>query len=248
MTRKMDVFRIRLAGLPMELRCRYPFSRAFCADYLTTDEPQAVIEVSEQDVAFEREKSLREAVYEGLPPIDYPDDYLESVAAYRKIALEMTKHDAAVFHGAVVAVDGEAYAFTASSGTGKTTHMNLWLRHFGDRALVVNGDKPILRVDGERVFACGTPWCGKENLNTNVVLPLKAICILERDAVNHIERIGMGDALAVLMQQIYRPAESDALRRTVQLVGKLGSLVKLYRLGCNMEEEAAVIAYEGMNP
>ena len=248
MTREMDVFRIKLAGLPMELRCRYPFSRELCADYLTREEPQAVIEVSEQDVAFEREKSLREAVYEGLAPIDYPDDYLESVAAYRKIALEMTKHGAAVFHGAVIAVDGEAYAFTASSGTGKTTHMKLWLRHFGDRALVVNGDKPILRVDGGRVYACGTPWCGKENLNTNVVLPLKAICVLERDAANHIERIGMGDALAVLMQQIYRPAQADAMRRTVQLVGKLGSLVKLYRLGCNMDEEAAVIAYEGMNP
>lgn len=248
MTREMDVFRIKLAGLPMELRCRYPFSRELCADYLTREEPQAVIEVSEQDVAFEREKSLREAVYEGLTPIDYPDDYLESVAAYRKIALEMTKHGAAVFHGAVIAVDGEAYAFTASSGTGKTTHMKLWLRHFGDRALVVNGDKPILRVDGGRVYACGTPWCGKENLNTNVVLPLKAICVLERDAANHIERIGMGDALAVLMQQIYRPAQADAMRRTVQLVGKLGSLVKLYRLGCNMDEEAAVIAYEGMNP
>ena len=248
MTREMDVFRIKLAGLPMELRCRYPFSRELCADYLTREEPQAVIEVSEQDVAFEREKSLREAVYEGLPPIDYPDDYLESVAAYRKIALEMTKHGAAVFHGAVIAVDGEAYAFTASSGTGKTTHMKLWLRHFGDRALVVNGDKPILRVDGGRVYACGTTWCGKENLNTNVVLPLKAICVLERDAANHIERIGMGDALAVLMQQIYRPAQADAMRRTVQLVGKLGSLVKLYRLGCNMDEEAAVIAYEGMNP
>ena len=248
MTREMDVFRIKLAGLPMELRCRYPFSRELCADYLTREEPQAVIEVSEQDVAFEREKSLREAVYEGLTPIDYPDDYLESVAAYRKIALEMTKHGAAVFHGAVIAVDGEAYAFTASSGTGKTTHMKLWLRHFGDRALVVNGDKPILRVDGGRVYACGTPWCGKENLNTNVVLPLKAICVLERDAANHIERIGMGDALAVLMQQIYRPAQADAMRRTVQLVGKLGSLVKLYRLGCNMDEAAAVIAYEGMNP
>ena len=248
MTREMDVFRIKLAGLPMELRCRYPFSRELCADYLTREEPQAVIEVSEQDVAFEREKSLREAVYEGLTPIDYPDDYLESVAAYRKIALEMTKHGAAVFHGAVIAVDGEAYAFTASSGTGKTTHMKLWLRHFGDRALVVNGDKPILRVDGGRVYACGTPWCGKENLNTNVVLPLKAICVLERDAANHIERIGMGDALAVLMQQIYRPPQADAMRRTVQLVGKLGSLVKLYRLGCNMDEEAAVIAYEGMNP
>ncbi len=207
-----------------------------------------MIEVSAQDVAFEREKALREAVYEGLPPVDYPDDYLESVAVYRKIALEMTDHGAAVFHGAVVAVDGEAYAFTAASGTGKTTHMKLWLRRFGDRALVVNGDKPILRVDGDRVYACGTPWCGKENLNTNVVLPLKAICILERDSSNHIERIGLSDALGVLMQQIYRPSRADAMRRTVQIVRELGTLVRLYRLGCNMDGEAADVAYEGMNP
>ncbi|MBR4132405.1 MAG: hypothetical protein IKT99_05455 [Oscillospiraceae bacterium] len=247
MTRDMDVFRIRLAGIPMELRCRFPLTRELCAGYLTEEAPLASVEVTEQDVAYERVKSLQEAAYEGLPLPDFPDDYLESVAAYRKIAIEMTAYRAAVFHGAVVAVDGEAYAFTAASGTGKTTHMKLWLRHFGDRALVVNGDKPVLRIDGERVYACGTPWSGKENLNTNVMLPLKAICILERDSTNHIERICMSDALTVLMQQIYRPEDAGALRRTLQIVRELGERVKLYRLGCNMEEEAAVIAYAGMN-
>ena len=243
----MEPFRIQLAGVPLELRCRFPYTRGQCGGYLTQEEPRAVIEVTEQDVDFEREKSLREALYEGLQPVLYPDDYLEYVAAYRKIAVEMTAHRAAVFHGAVVAVDGEAYAFTAASGTGKTTHMKLWLKHFGSRALVVNGDKPILRIDGERIYACGTPWSGKENLNTNVVLPLKAICILERDSTNHIERICMSDALTVLMQQIYRPESVDALRRTMQIVRELGEKAKLYRLGCTMDDEAAVIAYTGMN-
>ena len=243
----MEIFRIQLAGLPMELRCRFPYTRALCAGYLTQDAPEAVIEVSEQDVAFEREKSLQEAIYEGLPSVEYSRDYLESVAAYRKIAEEMTAHQAAVFHGAVIAVDGEAYAFTAASGTGKTTHLQLWRKRFGSRALVVNGDKPILRVCGEQVYACGTPWSGKENLNTNIMLPLKAICILERDSTNHIERIGMSDALPVLLQQIYRPARADAMRRTLQIVRDLGEKVSLYRLGCNMDEEAAAVAYAGMN-
>ena len=248
MMQSMEAFRIQLAGIPLELRCRYPYTRRMCTDYLTQDEPRAVIEVTEEDIAYEREKSRREAIYEGLIPVDFPDDYLESVAAYRKIALEMTAHQAAVFHGAVIAVDGEAYAFTAASGTGKTTHMKLWLKRFGSRALVVNGDKPILRLEGEQVYACGTPWSGKENLNTNVMLPLKAVCVLERDSANHIERIRMSDALAILMQQIYRPEQADALRRTMQLVRELGNRVALYRLGCNMDEEAAAVAYAGMNP
>ena len=138
-------------------------------------------------------------------------------------------------------------AFAAKSGTGKTTRLLLWQQTLGSRVRPVNGDKPILRVCGEQVYACGTPWSGKENLNTNIMLPLKAICILERDSTNHIERIGMSDALPVLLQQIYRPARADAMRRTLQIVRDLGEKVSLYRLGCNMDEEAAAVAYAGMN-
>lgn len=242
-----DCFNLRLAGFPIEVHTRYPYTRKMCRDYLTEEPAELRVEVTEEDVQNERVKSIREAIYEGLPPVDYPDDYLESVAVYRRIAEQLPERRAAVFHGAVIAVDGVAYAFTASSGTGKTTHMNLWRRHFGSRALVVNGDKPILKLDGGAVYACGTPWSGKEKLNTNTVLPLKAICVLERDNTNHIEPIGMSQALPTLFQQIYRPEDAAAMRATVALLRELGTAVKLYRLGCNMEEEAAAVAYAGMN-
>ena len=243
----MDQFNIQLAEIPIEICVRYPYTRRMCADYLTTAAAQLRVEITDEDIRNERIKSIREALYEGLQPVNFSDEYLESIAVYRKIATALPERHAAVFHGAVIAVDGVAYAFTAASGTGKTTHMNLWLDHFGSRALIVNGDKPILKCSDGQFYACGTPWSGKEKLNTNIMLPLKAICILERDSTNHIEPITLHDALPMLMQQIYRPDDAPAMRATFGLLRELGTTVKLYRLGCNMEREAAIVAYQGMN-
>ena len=51
----------------------------------------------------------------------------------------------------------------------------------------------------------------------------------------------------MLCQQSYRPAQPAALRKTLALVDLLSSSVLLYKLGCNMEPEAALVAYHGMN-
>ena len=150
-------------------------------------------------------------------------------------------------HGAVVAVDGQAYLFTAKSGTGKTTHTRLWMQQFDDRAVMVNGDKPLLHVTNTGVTVYGTPWDGKEHLSRNIACPLKAVCILTRSETNHIERISPKEALTMLCQQSYRPAQPAALRKTLALVDLLSSSVPLYKLGCNMEPEAALVAYHGMN-
>ena len=155
--------------------------------------------------------------------------------------------DILLMHGAVVAVDGQAYLFTAKSGTGKTTHTRLWMQQFGDRAVMVNGDKPLLHITNEGVTVYGTPWDGKEHLSTNTFCSLKALCILTRSETNHIERISKKEALPMLCQQVYRPEAPAMLAKMLALVDRLGSSVPLYRLGCNMEPEAALVAYHGMN-
>ena len=50
----------------------------------------------------------------------------------------------------------------------------------------------------------------------------------------------------MLLQQSYRPADPNALCKTLSLLECLGQQVPLYRLRCNMEPEAAKVAYEGM--
>ncbi len=244
----MIVFKIKIAGVVIEISNLYPYTKKFCAGYETDETPDFYVSTNQEHIEIERTLAEQEAILEGISPTAFSDEYLESIAVYRQIAIKMTAYDAAVFHGAAVAVDGQTYLFTALSGVGKTTHMRLWLRKFADRAIVVNGDKPILRFDGQRILVCGTPWSGKERLNTNICLPLKAVCILERDQENHIEPITLSDAMPTLFQQIYRPNAREDVRQTMLMVRRIGQYTNLYRLGCNMQAEAADVAYSGMNP
>ncbi len=243
----MMEFRIKIANIVVGISNLYPYTKNFCAGYETNEPPDFFVSTKQDDIERERKLAYQEAICEGIPPIDFSDAYLESIAVYRQIAIHILAYDGAVFHGAAVAVDGEAYLFTALSGTGKTTHIRLWLKKFGERAVVVNGDKPILRFDRQRILVCGTPWSGKERMNTNIMLPLKAVCLLERDVHNHIAPITLPEAMPTLFQQIYRPTAREDVRQTMLMVRRLGQYTALYRLGCNMEAEAATIAYEGMN-
>ncbi|MDO4804111.1 MAG: hypothetical protein Q4A32_04750 [Lachnospiraceae bacterium] len=239
-------FTISLADVPIAVSVLYPSTKDFCRNYLTDKEPICSVEITEQEIDSERQRAKAQREREGaLQRRISSDIYLETLALYRKLALPLLDYGAFIFHGSVLAVDGRAYLFTAPSGTGKTTHTRLWLDQIPG-AVVLNGDKPLLRVKERDILACGTPWQGKESYGCNMICPIEAVCILQRAKENHIEPITMSEALGVLIQQTHRPEETAALCRTLDLVGKMGSRVKLYRLGCNMEPEAARVSYEGM--
>lgn len=240
-------FRIALAGQVIGVSALYEQTRTFCKNYLTDAPASFEVAVTPADIAYERQRSARADELEGAAVREHADPYLETLAVYRKLAQLLVQDDILLMHGAVVAVDGQAYLFTAKSGTGKTTHTRLWMRQFGDRAVMVNGDKPLLHITSEGVTVYGTPWDGKEHLSTNTSCPLKALCILTRSETNHIERISKKEALPMLCQQSYRPCSPIGAQKMLTLVDRLGSSVPLYRLGCNMEPEAALVAYHGMN-
>lgn len=240
------VFSIKLADCNVGISALFPSIREFCQDYLTQEVPAFSVKICPIDISFEREKSAHEDEVEGIPVRQFSDEYLEILAVYRKIAIKLLEFDTLLFHGSVIAVDGEGYLFTAKSGTGKSTHTRLWRQLLGKRAVMINDDKPLLKVTDNGVIAYGTPWDGKHRLSTNISVPLKAICILERSETNHIESISKRAAFPMLMQQSYRPEDTASMVKTLELVDKLGSSTKLYKLGCNMELKAAQIAFEGM--
>jgi hypothetical protein len=236
----------KIADKIIEISSMYDDVHALCKDYLYSGTPDFCVSTSQEDIAEERKKSAEEHRYEGLPDYDYPDGYLETLAVYRKIADKMTEFDTLLFHGSVIAVDGVGYLFTAKSGTGKSTHTRLWRELFGERAITVNDDKPLIKIGAEGVTVYGTPWDGKHRLSTNTCVPLKAVCILTRGEKNHIEPISKSSAYAMLIQQSYRPKNPEKMAKTLTLLDRLAANVKLYRLSCNMEIEAAQVAYDGM--
>lgn len=152
-----------------------------------------------------------------------------------------------MLHASCIAVDGEGYLFSAPCGTGKSTHTALWKKRFGSRAVYVNDDKPALRFIDGRLYAYGTPFSGKTDLNRNLRVPVRGICMLERGSVNKIRRIDPPQALPLAMNQIYRPAEPEAMRRTLELLDLCLKAVPWYRLSCDVSDEAVETSYAAMS-
>ena len=236
----------RIAERLIAVHSIYPDVHTYCAAYRVEGEPDFSVTVSQADIEYERRMTARTDAQSGLPVRTLPEPYLEKLTVYRAIAQQMIRWDTVLFHGSAIAVDGQCYLFTAKSGTGKSTHSALWREMLGDRAVMVNDDKPLLRIAESGVTVFGTPYSGVYGLNTNIAVPLKAMCILTRAENNHIERISGREAYPMLLQQVYRPSDPENMKRTVALVDLLMKQTAFYRLGCNMEREAAEIAYAAM--
>lgn len=218
----------------------------YCKEYITDHSPDFSVIISQEDIDLEYQRELKCAESEGREPLSSPDDYSEELAVYRKIAEKMPYYDTVLFHGSCVSVDGQGFLFTAKSGTGKSTHTKLWREYLGDRAVMVNDDKPLIHIKPDGAVVYGTPYNGKHRLGNDISVPLKALCILERAEQNHIERITKSQAYTMLLQQVYRPFDSDSMRKTLALIDILAENTELYRLGCNMDISAAETAYNIM--
>lgn len=239
----MTSFTVLLADIPVGINAIYPSTKSFLKDYITDAEPAFEIIISEEDIAYEQRQSVLQYERNGRMPHRYSESYLETLSVLRKIADRLIKYNTILFHGVAVVADNYAYIFTAPSGTGKTTHARLWLDQVSG-SYILNGDKPFLRVYEDRVTVYGSPWQGKESYGCNKAIQLKGICLLERDTRNHIRTITLSDAFSVLIHQTYRP--ENEMIGALDIVYKIGGMVDLYRLRCNMDPEAARISAECM--
>ena len=174
------------------------------------------------------------------------EEYLHS-GLLHQVALGLLPYGCLLLHAAVVAVDGRAYAFAAPSGTGKSTHVGLWMRHFGGRARVVNGDKPILRRRDGAWLACAAPWAGKENWQTRMDVPLAGICFLERGDGNAIRPLGEREETDRLFAQLDPPGDPALTDAWLHLVGELVREVPSWQLTCTISAEAARLSYGAMS-
>lgn len=226
---------VKLAGIPVCFQNRYPDLEFLCREYVTEETPVITLSVTQAEIEEERTKQADL----------FSDGYLETVCLYRKLALEMLEHEVFIMHASVIEVDGEGYGFLAHSGTGKTTQTRLWLEHFGDRARVINGDKPLIRLTPEGMFvAYGTPWRGKEGMGCNASVPLKALFLLERGTVPSCEPASGEFRVDRLFHQLLMPERADQMLRLLDLADRLVETVPCYRLKCDMTVSSVLAAYD----
>ena len=230
----------KVADVVFDLKPVYKYTVKMCEKYLYSgeDKPEFTAVMTESDIAAERLQPGAET---------FPDYYIESLAVFRKLCdYTLSFRQGIIFHSSAIAVDGKAYLFTAPSGTGKSTHAQLWREMLGERAVMINDDKPIIRfIDGD-FYVYGTPWNGKHHLDTNARAKIAAICEIRQGRENKIRRISPQEMLTVVFNQTIRPTELDKMNNLLSILDKLLTTVPLYRLECNISREAAETSYSAM--
>ena len=107
-------------------------------------------------------------------------------------------HDTLLIHASVVRHKGCAYAFTAKSGTGKSTHVSNWMRYI-EGCDIMNDDNPIIRIIDGKPMLFGSPWSGKTPCYRNISAPLGGLMLIERDETNFVKELTPIIAFSVVL-------------------------------------------------
>ncbi|MGN1126426.1 MAG: hypothetical protein ACI4RI_03200 [Ruminococcus sp.] len=227
-----------ICGLNVQYTAKYPRTLSRSEKYIADDQtltPDITLDVTEERI--DNYISIYPQVSRSLA------EYVIFGASFYEAVLDF---DAILLHSSAIAVDNKAYLFTADSGTGKSTHTKLWMDYFGDRAVMINDDKPAIRIIDEKIYACGTPFSGKHDINSNVLIPLRGICCLNQGEENHIEKISNREAIQKLMQQTLLVPHRTGVNNLLNVLDRVIKSVDVYKLYCDISEDAVLTSYNGM--
>ena len=159
-------------------------------------------------------------------------------------AFSTAQKNTLLMHSSVTVKDGKGYVFLGKSGTGKSTHSQLWINNI-EGCELLNDDNPVIRVEenGEvRVY--GSPWSGKTPCYRNLDYPVGAIVDLHQAKVNHIRRQTLVEAYVSMYVSFsgYRFIKemADGLHATNE---KVVGTIPCYTLDCLPNADAAFLCY-----
>lgn len=234
----------RLGDFDFDITCRSSYAAKKLEPYaVPSGTPELCVEVTDKLLEVEDKISQAEQ------GVKFGKGSLEFTAIHRQIADWLPHRGAFVMHSAIISVGGSGVAFSAHSGTGKTTHMLLWRKLLGDKLSIINGDKPIIRFfnnEPDTAYAYGTPWNGKEGFGENSRVKLENICLIERSEQNSVELLSASDAVDLAFNQTYMPRSPEGAVATMSLMNRLLGCCRLWRIRCNMSPDAAETAYNAI--
>ena len=212
-------------------------------DFITNEKSDYCLDVTTQRINSER--VLLRSVY---PKKKFKDYEIEINVLYRDIPKILIREKVILFHGVLISMEQKGFIFTAPSGTGKSTHARQWTAVFGDKVNIINGDKPLIRLSENGVFAYGSPWKGKEKIGSNECVKLFGICYLQRGCRNFIEQVEFdAKSLTWLLEQTQIKGLESFVVDRIRWFKHAVKYLSLYNLKCNISDEAVKVAYCGMN-
>lgn len=152
--------------------------------------------------------------------------------------------DTFVMHASVILCEGKGYLLMGKSGTGKSTHCELWRKYIlGSERL--NDDHPVVRLVDDIPTVYGSPWSGKTPCYRNLFVPIGGFIRLRQSSQNQIFSLSPLEAYASLSASCaamtWEPDHADAKDRMIQ---QLISKIPCWRLDCLPDEAAARLCAE----
>lgn len=226
-----------IAGIIIEMNPKYERTSKQAKPYLIDTSVEPAFKL---DLSIDRINELKKT-YDHLSLEDIEYIFLGQLF-YRYIL----QHDGILLHSSCVVKDNKAYLFSAPSGTGKSTHTNLWLEEFID-AYILNDDKPAIIYKDNTLYAAGTPFSGKYDISKNLLVPIGGICFLERSENNWIKEINKKQAIFEILNQTERVPYEEDMNLILHHISNIVSNITIHKMGCNISKEAVYTAYNKMN-
>lgn len=233
----MSIYKI--ADLSIKMDCRGKIMQKQCRPYWTGQNIRPDFEINTRDedikgaVTFNPKLNCDEA------------EYILSGFSFSNMLLDFNGF---CLHSSAISFDNRALLFSAPCGTGKSTHTRLWQEYFGkEKVEIINDDKPALRFSENEFYVYGTPWSGKEDISSNIKVPLKAIFFIEQAGRNYISRLNNKEALIMLLYQSMRPKENkERMNKLLTLLEELINKTEIYKMGCTISNEAVELIYDNV--
>lgn len=219
-----------IAGLKIEMNPQYSRLKRQSEAYLSSGEPVFSINPN-----FYADPNFQNRTEEDR-------EYIYSSAAFCR---EIISHGRFFLHASAVVLEGEAYLFSAPSGTGKSTHTAFWLKNF-EGSYILNDDKPIIEPKKEGISVWGSPFAGKTDLHINREVPLRGICFLNQGNENTITPITEERAIALTLNNTYRPKNGEKMNLLLDMIEKVVEKADIFEMSCRNESAAAEMSYSAM--
>ena len=187
------------------------------------------------------DKECRNVTIEYVDLKDYLDittDYMLYFALNDIFAFCQTVRNSTLLHSTAIAYKGESILFSAPSETGKSTQAGLWKKFYPEDVEYFNDDTPIIREQNGTLYAFGTPWSGKTEINLNIKAPLKAIICLKQAPENSIRRLSPIEATIRLLNETRKPVFENLMDKHMDILNNIITKTPVYELSCTISREA----------
>lgn len=149
----------------------------------------------------------------------------------------IAKKNGVVLHASMVLKNGKTILFTAPCGTGKSTQADLWEKYAD--AEIINGDKTLISLKDDVIYAGGLPFAGSSKICKNISAPLMAVVCLGWAKENLIRKLSEREAFVSLLQGNYRSGlTKESSQKTIDVIEKLCSTIPVYKLDCLPDKTA----------